>query len=779
MKSVKKLLGIFTIMLLIGGGVLNLVSCSDDDDDDDVKYSISASETSVTLKPGADKTLTVTTNGTMVKPEAVEGLTVEISNPAKTIKITASDSITEKTDKTVTVKLSEDKSKSVTIAVTVDPNAETTYDKMNLTLNFAENIGASSVTVKYWDSGENDPADDIVGEVTADVTNNTATVELSEQYKGSWGYKISLIVKDSSDNEVKVQVDGNAYFEYKKDETVTLSVIKYVATTKDMTINFSNLGTVVVGTVKYGSSDTDTSLQTTANMVINGTSATVEISSDYCNGDNYFYIAEIKLYLDADKATEITDFDIAYSDGTASTAWQAFANIAKVTLSPKTTSKTFTIKFSGFTIAGGSVTGLKVSNTWYETITEWVDGTTLTPTVTVAEDGTKATFEIAAADLTADKEFYVDWTSAVIKDKDGKEITISSGNTNAKEEGTWYSYSEVDETKWSVTFVVDGDEYTQLGDPIAVSDASTIKNIVDASKFADLNLTKVKVVVSNLSETDSLWITLATDGKWGNSVEKMQEKGTVTWADSDVISALQVNGLWIQTNGECTVTVSYVAEADKTPGAFTVTAGTATATTIPLTWTASSDATYYKVQYKATSDSDEYTTVSVAAASEDNGYTISGLTASTSYTVKVTAYSGKTGTAGMGSSNNNELTVTTPVVAATEEGTVSKNSISVPTNWERVKVFGENDTTFTDYANKTVTQIKIVLTGSTNKVCSYTAASDAWIGDFESNTSYTVTTTDKDTIAKILAGDLYLNAESQETVTLAFTITYETESSSD
>lgn len=180
----------------------------------------------------------------------------------------------------------------------------------------------------------------------------------------------------------------------------------------------------------------------------------------------------------------------------------------------------------------------------------------------------------------------------------------------------WFAYAK-DST---VTVILDKDTeiYTQLVDPISVTDASTLYQIVEASKFQEANPSKVKIELSDITYTDesSTWITLTAENGWTNQIDKMQSTKTKTldWnSDKAFMAGLLSNGLYIgaASGVTCTVKVSYIAGESKTPGSFTVTAGTATTETIPLIWTASENAQYYTVQYK-TSDATDYTTAGTA-----------------------------------------------------------------------------------------------------------------------------------------------------------------------
>lgn len=587
MKSFKKMFWIISALFIITGAVI-FTSCSNDDDEDNTpgsqpsaySISIATADKAITLAPGSTKTISVTKKGSMSKPAAVNGLTVSVSNSENTITITADSSITEKTEKTVKVQLVEDSSKSVTIAVTVDPNADVTYDTMNLQLNFAENIGAKKVTVKYWDSNEENPAENKIGSVDSEVVNNTATVALSKQYSGSWGFKFSLTVKDSSDAEVKVVVT-NPWFEFAKDTTKTFTVVKYVAESKDMTINFSNLGTVAAGTVKYGSSQSDLSVLTTSDMVIaaDGRSATVSISSDYCNSDGYFYIAEIKVYSDAGKTTEITGFETTYS---AENAWQAFASIAAVTLSKENTDETYSFPYTSETITVAS------DKTYTKILpaSAFKDLTIVYLTVKVSSETTDAWASLSGASTWAEATYWSDCinvekkintedflnaikTNGLWMESNAGDfiVTVSYSETADSEENSNTESGETNtgDTNAQEATIATNTEFTMTG---ANGSTWATDSVLESSAFSDYsNISKIVVSISFAS--DLTWgssFKLVAGSSWLDTGSWADGAVTFTVTDSTNISDLISNGVKVGSDyngkGYATVTVCYATASE-------------------------------------------------------------------------------------------------------------------------------------------------------------------------------------------------------------------------
>jgi hypothetical protein len=222
-------------------------------------------------------------------------------------------------------------------------------------------------------------------------------------------------------------------------------------------------------------------------------------------------------------------------------------------------SKTFTINFEGFTIPGGSVSGLKYSTKWFNSSASWEDATTVTPTVTVAADGTSASFEVEQTD-----EFYIDWTMPLVKDSEGNTISISAGNTEANK---WYSYSG---DVWSNTLTHVSGEYVNICNAQAWSNSDSgsgdvFISVLDASAFTSLNISTLRV---RITISTGSWANASSADAWAN-----ETYAETTWSadanaheviitSEDFISALSTNGLYVATSAGSagTVTVDYIAK---------------------------------------------------------------------------------------------------------------------------------------------------------------------------------------------------------------------------
>ncbi|MBE6354783.1 hypothetical protein [Treponema sp.] len=293
----------------------------------------------------------------------------------------------------------------------------------------------------------------------------------------------------------------------------------------------------------------------TADYTAGETTATARLEKAKANSYNYFNNIVITV---KDSAGETIDVEanpvyFCYS----ATTGVGYLDEDGIKVTAAVSEKTFTIKFEGFTVAGGSVSGLKYSTKWANSSSEWDEAYVVTPTVTVSEDGTSASFTVAST-----SEFYIDWTAVVVKDSEGNAVTISSGNTDGNK---WYGYSE---DVWSNTLTHVSGEYVNLCSEKAFTASSSYVQVVEASAFEELNISTLKVVVK---------LSSASDGEWWASASSAGEYAAATyqelsWSDDDggysavitsetFITGLKTNGLYLNVDSAAvgTVTVDYIA----------------------------------------------------------------------------------------------------------------------------------------------------------------------------------------------------------------------------
>ncbi|MBP3741562.1 MAG: hypothetical protein J6J00_01120 [Treponema sp.] len=299
--------------------------------------------------------------------------------------------------------------------------------------------------------------------------------------------------------------------------------------------------------------ETEATLKQTVNATYTAgaTSASAKLAKDKANSYKYFnnIVVTVKDSDGNEIDVETNPVYFCYTD-------TAFTGI---TVSEAVAEKTFTINFQGFTIPGGSVTGLKYSTAWASSSSEWSEDSIVTPTVTVAADGASATFTVAST-----SEFYIDWTAVVVKDSEGNTISISAGNTEANQ---WYSYSG---KVWSNTLTHVSGEYVNLCNAQAWSNSDSgsenvFISVLDASAFTSLNISTLRV---RITLSTGSWANASSAAAWADATY-----ANTSWSDdanaheviitsSDFISALKTNGLYVATSAGSagTVTVDYIAQ---------------------------------------------------------------------------------------------------------------------------------------------------------------------------------------------------------------------------
>ena len=333
---------------------------------------------------------------------------------------------------------------------------------------------------------------------TASYSAKTVTIKADASLAETTNVTVTLKLNDDASKTATIAVTVDPEAEVKIDAyELTLTL------TSDVAAKAAAITVYAEG--KEDSEETATLYQTVSAEYTPGeTTAVAKLDKAKANSWKYFnnIVVTVKDSNGNAIAVESSPVYFDYSD----------TEFTGITVSAKTTSKTFTINFEGFTIVGGSVTGLKVSNTWYSSKSDWVESTTLSPTVTVAADGASASFDINSSDLTSKNEFYVDWTSAVVKNSAGTELSINSGNT---ESNKWYSYSGDD---WSNTFAV-------------VSAVSATRVSSDTVTIEAEGTYQLAVSYDAIKNYSTVYITFAAITAWGDGSYDKPCLGTdaATW----------------------------------------------------------------------------------------------------------------------------------------------------------------------------------------------------------------------------------------------------------
>lgn len=246
------------------------------------------------------------------------------------------------------------------------------------------------------------------------------------------------------------------------------------------------------------------------------------------------------------------------------------SSIIEINVKAAKATKEFTISFDGFNIAGGSVTGLKITTSkdiWVNDATD-SNGNKVKvsePAVTVNEQGTAATFTIDKANmLNGQNWFQINFANVELKDSSNETVTATSGYTNAE-----FDYATSDLTH---TYkLVSGTEYNVKTGTVNIEGNSTYNNIVTASDFSGYtNISSISVSVAFTSDVagsdkNSWWLCIAADSYVANAAWGDGNVYSCTLTDTALISRLVSNGLSVYGNivdSDATVTVSVIAESD-------------------------------------------------------------------------------------------------------------------------------------------------------------------------------------------------------------------------
>lgn len=341
----------------------------------------------------------------------------------------------------------------------------------------------------------------------------------------------------------------------KEDESKKAEIIVTVKALHVVTLNIDETVAANAATISVyyegkedGESSAAKNCTAIANYTAGTTTATVGFKKSLANSYNYFNNIKITVK-DADGNVIETSSDVTYF---CYSAESGDGYITGINITPAQAEKTFKINFKGFTLVEGSVEGLKYSNTWKNSSSEWTEDMITEPEVTVSNDGTYASFVISKNTLTDKNELFIDWTNVQLKDSSDNLVEITSG---LSEDNKWYSY---DTSDLAVTAeVINTSGYTKFGDKeLTVANEKTYTSVYSSSDLAEISFTELKVEISS---TDETWASISGNASWveGQYVDKCL--GTTTYiTDEAFISAIKTNGLYIETGtGTFTVTVSY------------------------------------------------------------------------------------------------------------------------------------------------------------------------------------------------------------------------------
>lgn len=228
------------------------------------------------------------------------------------------------------------------------------------------------------------------------------------------------------------------------------------------------------------------------------------VSNLYVNNTGYVNVKFIAAYDAEDKKIE----NLVLKSGDEE--WINFAEKKEsgVTFTygyPSEEKAVLTLKFTGFTVPGGSVTVNYGADS----------GTYVDAECTVSEDGSSATVSLEKKYANASGWF--NSVTVTVKDKDSNAVETSYTNYfEYNAEGISLEVSAKDTSEWK-----------EILAETSYSFDGNLKEIVSASSFTDLTVTKLKVEVYEVSGSGEWWFTIATDSSWNNQ-QKLEWDSNLT-----------------------------------------------------------------------------------------------------------------------------------------------------------------------------------------------------------------------------------------------------------
>lgn len=434
---------------------------------------------------------------------------------------------------------------------------------MNLVIKLDSTItDAAKVSVKYGDSND----EKNVTTVSADVSDNQATIEVSEDYCASGYAKVyALTVTDSSDSMIPVTFSSNsneekgAWFEFAEDSTVTITYTKLTTANMTLTFNFDDDAVSKVSLLYYPSGS-ESSAGTTLTETVSGKSVSFTVSNEYASSDGWFN-ATLAAYdsSDADVTsyiTAMTSTNTTFGGDTSKLYWQFTADstaTVTVTYSTETqvalaTDKEVTVETdSAYTqvLEASSFTDLSIG-TLIVTISSETSGAWAS--VSGADSWATGTYQDKAINTTV----YITTATFINAVKtNGLYINSSAGTFTVT-----VKYIE-GEPKAETTYT-----YTQIGSDVSYTATGSLVSIVESSSFSSIetiDAIKIEVTSISFSGTDSQWFTPGYDSTWlsDNALTADSDisgySGVIT--DSSTISSIKTSGLLLGANSGLTATV--------------------------------------------------------------------------------------------------------------------------------------------------------------------------------------------------------------------------------
>ncbi len=429
--------------------------------------------------------------------------------------------------------------------------------------------GPDAEKIEYTLTSDVESLDLTIGEANGVVnvtTNGTFTIEMENT-------AIATATKEGKVITVVPVAKGSTTLVIASVEDKSLSVeipITVKKSTGTLTLTLADDIAIPGGTitVSYGAEETHLDYElATATVSEDGKSAVCELKASAANEYGWLNGIVVTVKNSSDVALDVT-YD---------TYFEYNADGMSLALSAAIQEKTYTINFEGFTISGGSVTGLKytkVENDW-ET-----EGNVTVPVVTVSDDGTKATFTVSKATISDNASFQINLTSIVIKDSENNVINPTDGI----ESDIWADYTE----KWgsmattiSIIELTDADYTGTIKADIDFEKSGNPVEIVAASELTAISAKAIKITytvgANDVLNTSTTWITIYSSTEWANetklvnawnsTMRESDEEGntySVYIKASETVSAFLAGGFFVACDGAAytgKISISYVPEA--------------------------------------------------------------------------------------------------------------------------------------------------------------------------------------------------------------------------
>lgn len=215
----------------------------------------------------------------------------------------------------------------------------------------------------------------------------------------------------------------------------------------------------------------------------------------------------------------------------------------------------------------------------------------------------------------------------------GATIYYTTNGTTPTTSSSVYSSPIVVSVNTTIKFFAQDGVGNATGVQTATYTIDTVAPTVTISPVAGTYSSTQSVTIS-ANETATIYYTInGTTPTTSSTVYSAPISVTAT----ETIKYLAVDTAGNQTTGSALYTIDTVAPDPVT----SLTAGTVTSTTVPLTWTApvATDVSKYEVAYSSDGGTN-YTIATSSLAAPATSYTVTGLTASTTYTIRVVAIDG-------------------------------------------------------------------------------------------------------------------------------------------